>query len=289
MRQLTISNSITNRGTLSLNKYLLEISKMAMVTPEDEIRLARSIRMGDKMALEALTKANLRFVVSVAKQYQFRGLSLSDLINEGNLGLIRAAMRFDETKGFKFISYAVWWIRQSIIQALTEQGRLVRMPANRINLGNKVQKAISQLEQEYERMPSSEELAEELQINASEILSVSNYDYHYVSLDAPTSESDDGTLGDRMEDRKSDATDSNVEHDQSLLTEIMRCLESLNDREKNIICYFYGIGDQQALSVHEIGVKYNISGERVRQIKDKAISRLRTPQKARLLRTFLGK
>lgn len=262
---------------------------MAMVTPEDEIRLARSIRMGDKMALEALTKANLRFVVSVAKQYQFRGLSLSDLINEGNLGLIRAAMRFDETKGFKFISYAVWWIRQSIIQALTEQGRLVRMPANRINLGNKVQKAISQLEQEFERMPSSEELAEELQINASEILSVSNYDYHYVSLDAPTSESDDGTLGDRMEDRKSDATDSNVEHDQSLLTEIMRCLESLNDREKNIICYFYGIGDQQALSVHEIGVKYNISGERVRQIKDKAISRLRTPQKARLLRTFLGK
>lgn len=289
MRQLTITHSITNRGTLSLNKYLLEISKMEMVSPEEEIRLARCIRQGDNQALESLTKANLRFVVSVAKQYQFRGLSLSDLINEGNLGLIRAATRFDETKGFKFISYAVWWIRQSIIQALMEQGRLVRLPANRVNLGNKVQRTISQLEQEFERAPSPEELAEELHINAAEILSVSNYDYHYVSLDAPSSESDDGSLGERMADVQSDPTDCGVDHKQSLYTEIMRCLESLNDREKKIICYFFGIGHAQPLSAQEIGIKYNMSGERIRQIKDKAISRLRAPQKANLLRSFLGK
>lgn len=289
MRQLTISHSITNRGTQSLNKYLLEISKLPMVTADEEIILAREIRAGNKEALEKLTKANLRFVVSVAKQYQFRGLSLSDLINEGNLGLIRAAMRFDETRGFKFISYAVWWIRQSIIQALTEQGRMVRVPANRISLSNKVQKAFSQLEQEHERAPSSEELADELKINNTEVLAAASYDFHYVSLDAPMSETDDGTMSDRMIDENAAGTDAGVDHSQSLLTEIMRCLGSLSDREKTIICYFYGIGQAQPMTAQEIGIKYNMTGERIRQIRDKAISRLRSPQKTNLLRSFLGK
>ena len=289
MRQLTITQSITNRGTQSLNKYLLEVSKMPLITAEKEIELAQAIRGGDKAALECLTKANLRFVVSVAKQYQFRGLSLSDLINEGNLGLIRAAMRFDETKGFKFISYAVWWIRQSMIQALTEQGRLVRLPANRINLGNKVQRATSQLEQSLERAPSAEELAEELDANVADIMTISAAnDHHYISLDAPSSVNDESTMGEKMVDRGSATTDNQVDHNQSLLTEIMRCLETLTEREKMIICHFYGIGNRPSLSVQEIGIQYNMTGERVRQIKDKAISRLKTPQKANLLRSFLG-
>jgi RNA polymerase primary sigma factor len=287
MRQLTITQSITNRGSLSLEKYLQEIAKVAMVTPDEEIRLARAIKQGDLEALETLTKANLRFVVSVAKQYQYHGLSLSDLINEGNLGLIRAAKRFDETRGFKFISYAVWWIRQSIMQALSEQGRIVRLPANRIGMGSKVQYAYSQFEQEHERSPSAEELAEELNITADEVISVSDFNNHHLSLDLPVNESGDATWGDQMADSNTKATDAIVDYTESLQIEIRRCLESLPDREKEILCSFFGIDMPNPMSLQEIAIKYNMGSERIRQIKDKAIKQLRTPKKAALLKQYL--
>jgi RNA polymerase primary sigma factor len=288
MRQLTITQSITSRGSLSLERYLQEISKLPMLTIEQEVRIAAAIRQGDTDALDSLTKANLRFVVSVAKQYQHRGLSLSDLINEGNLGLIKAAMRFDETKGFKFISYAVWWIRQGIIQALSEQARLVRLPSNRVNLGNKVQKALVQLEQLNERTPSVDELMEELNITEEEIMSVADYNSPYVSLDTPSLLTGEENMIDLIIDESSASTDGDVSHHQSLKIEVMRCLQSLCERERNIVCSFFGIGVPEPLSLNEIALTYNMTGERVRQIKDKAIKHLRHPKKSNLLKKYLG-
>lgn len=285
MRQLTITQSITNRGSVSLDRYLQEIAKEEMVSVEREIELAQAIRAGDKEALDELTKANLRFVVSVAKQYQFRGLTLSDLINEGNLGLIKAAMRFDETKGFKFISYAVWWIRQSIIQALSDQGRMVRLPSNRVNLGNKVQKVISLWEQIHERAPSEEELANEMKISEQDLKSVDHYHINYVSLDSPNPVTEE-TMLDSMIDEESADTDESVNYIQSLQIEIDRCLKTLSERERNIVRAFFGIGMPSALSLGEIAIQYNMTGERVRQIKDKAITHLRTPQKRKLLKEY---
>lgn len=287
MRQLTISKSITNRESESVNKYLVEISKVNMISAEEEIRLARCIKQGDQLALDNLTKANLRFVVSVAKQYQFRGLSLSDLINEGNLGLIKAAKRFDETKGFKFISYAVWWIRQGIIQALTEQSRLVRLPGNRVNMTMRVQKAFNQLEQEHERTPSAEELADVLNMTTEEVLTFGNFDFYHSSLDAPFGDANGGSLADYLQDEDSDETDSGVAYTQSLKKEIDRCLQTLDLRQKEIICSFFGIGESP-LTLEEISLKYDLSRERIRQIKDKALKQLRTPNKKHLLQTFLG-
>jgi len=286
MRQLTITQSITNRGSLSLDRYLHEIGKEEMITIEREVQLAQAIRNGDKQALDELTKANLRFIVSVAKQYQFRGLSLSDLINEGNLGLMKAAMRFDETKGFKFISYAVWWIRQSIIQALSDQGRMVRLPSNRVNLGNKMQKVFSLLEQLHERAPSLEELADEMKISEEELQSVNDYHINYVSLDSPNPISEE-TMLDTMIDEETDGTDEAVEYDQSLEIEIRRCLKTLTERERTIVCSFFGIGLPAPLTLNEIADQHNMTGERVRQIKDKAIRHLRQPTKSALLKPYL--
>lgn len=287
MRQLKITQSITNRTSLSLDRYLQEIGKVEMISVEQEIKLSQAIRKGDKKALEQLTKANLRFVVSVAKQYQFRGLSLPDLINEGNLGLINAAGRFDETKGFKFISYAVWWIRQSIIQALSEQARMVRLPSNRVNLGNKVQKTYSLLEQMHERAPSNEELANEMQISEEELRSVSEYNINYVSLDSPNPITGEESMLDNMVDKESGTTDENLDHTQSLTIELKRCLKTIPERERNILCSFFGIGVPEPLSLGQIAVKYNMTGERVRQLKDKAIVQLRNPKKSKLLRDYL--
>ncbi|HEY0732655.1 MAG TPA: RNA polymerase sigma factor RpoD/SigA [Chitinophagaceae bacterium] len=287
MRQLTITQSITNRGALSIDRYLQEIGKVDMVSIEEEIKLAQAIRNGDKKALETLTKANLRFVVSVAKQYQFRGLSLSDLINEGNLGLIKAASRFDETKGFKFISYAVWWIRQGIIQALSEQGRLVRLPTNRVNLSNKVQRAYTQLEQAEERAPTFGELAEELQINEKDVESVNDFNINYISLDKPLHTLTEESMLDRLVDNSSETTDNKVDYKQSLEIEVMRCLESLSERDRNIVQYYFGIGIAQPLTLNEIALKYEITCERVRQIKDKAIRQLRMPVRSNRLREYL--
>jgi RNA polymerase primary sigma factor len=287
MRQLTITQSITNRGSLSLDRYLQEIGKMEMISIEEEIELAQAIRNGNKKALDKLTKANLRFVVSVAKQYQFRGLSLSDLINEGNLGLIKAAMRFDETKGFKFISYAVWWIRQTIIQALSDQARMVRLPSNRVSLGNKVQKVFSLLEQIHERTPSSEELANEMQIPEEDLQTVTEYHINYVSLDSPNPLTGEESMLDNMIDVEAGGTDEKVNYTQSLEIEIRRCLKTLTERERNIVCSFFGIGLPAPLSLNDIALKYDMSGERVRQIKDKAITHLRNPKKSKLLKEFL--
>lgn len=287
MRQLTITQSITNRGSLSLDRYLQEIGREEMIPIEKEIELAQAIRNGDKKALDALTKANLRFVVSVAKQYQFRGLSLSDLINEGNIGLIKAAMRFDETKGFKFISYAVWWIRQSIIQALGEQARMVRLPSNRVHLGNKVQKAISVWEQTHERAPSTEELANEMEISEEDVQSVNDYHINYISLDSPNPTTGQESMLDDMIDKEADGTDERVHYKESLELDTKRCLNSLTERERNILCSFFGIGLPEAISLNEIALKHNMTSERARQIKDKAIHHLRSAKKADLLRKFL--
>lgn len=288
MRQLTITQSITNRGSVSLDRYLQEIGKVPMIAPDEEIRLAQAIRAGDQHAIEQLTLANLRFVVSVAKQYQFRGLSLSDLIDEGNIGLINAAKRFDETKGFKFISYAVWWIRQSIIQALNDKARIVRLPSNRVGLSNRVQKVFSQLEQEHERTPSAQELSDEMKIAIDEVLAVSDYSFHYVSLDAPMSEGADGSMIDQMPDEHSHKTDRFVDYTQSLEIEMKRILATLNQKQKEIVCYFFGIGMPSPLSLREIGLKYDMTGERVRQIKDQALQQLRTAPKKNLLKAYLG-
>jgi RNA polymerase primary sigma factor len=286
MRQLTITQSITNRSSLSLDKYLQEIGKVEMVPVEKEAELAQAIRNGDKDALHTMTKANLRFVVSVAKQYQFRGLSLSDLINEGNLGLIKAAMRFDETKGFKFISYAVWWIRQSIIQALSDQGRMVRLPSNKVSLGNKVQRAISQWEQVHERMPSTEELADEMSISEEDLQTVADYQINYISLDSPHPATEESPL-ENMIDETADAADKSVYYKQSLEIEISRCLHSLAERERTIVCAFFGIGMDEPVSIMEIARCHGMSSERIRQIKDKAIAHLRSTKKAGLLRAYL--
>lgn len=288
MRQLKITKSITNRESQSLEKYLQEIGKVELITPEEEVRLARAIKQGCQKSLDRLTKANLRFVVSVAKQYQNQGLSLPDLINEGNLGLIKAAQRFDETKGFKFISYAVWWIRQSILQALAEQARIVRLPLNKVGLTSRIQKAFSQLEQEFEREPSAEELAELLNMELEEVTSSLGINARHVSMDTPLSEGEEGTLLDVMENPNAVRTDCEVEYNQSLTIEINRSLRTLTERQKEVVCYFFGIGVDHPLSLEDIGDKFNLTRERVRQIKDKAISKLQTCQKTNLLRSYLG-
>jgi RNA polymerase primary sigma factor len=259
-----------------------------MITPNEEIELTRAIKSGDTTAVNKLTKANLRFVVSVAKQYQFRGLALCDLIDEGNIGLINAAKRFDETKGFKFISYAVWWIRQSIIQAINDKSRIVRLPSNRVGLGNRVQKISSQLEQEHERAPSAQELSEEMKITVDEVLAVSEYGYHYVSLDAPLLQDGEGSMIDLLADEHAGGSDLDVDHTQSLQIELKRILATLNKRQNEILCYFFGIGIPNPLSLQEIGIKYEMTGERVRQIKDAAIRQLRNSKKKNLLIDYLG-
>src|SRR6059058_6655838 len=288
MRQLKIATQITNRDSQAVEKYLQEISKISMITPEEETTLAQRIKMGDQRALDKLVQANLRFVVSVAKQYQHQGLSLSDLINEGNLGLIKAAQRFDETKGFKFISYAVWWIRQSILQALAEQARIVRLPLNKVGLTNRIQKAFSQLEQEFEREPSAEELAELLNMELEEVTSSLGINARHVSMDTPLAEGEESTLLDVLENPNAEKTDADLDHTQSLKVEIDRSMQTLTERQKEVLCFFFGIGVDHPLSLEDIGEKFNLTRERVRQIKDKAITKLRTQQKCNLLRSYLG-
>jgi RNA polymerase primary sigma factor len=288
MRQLKIAKSITNRESESLEKYLQEISKVELISPEEEVKLAVLIKQGDQRALDKLTKANLRFVVSVAKQYQNQGLSLSDLINEGNLGLIKAAQRFDETRGFKFISYGVWWIRQSILQALAEQSRIVRLPLNKVGLTGRISKAYSQLEQAFEREPTPEEIAEMLDVETEEVSATLGMTAKHVSMDQPISEGEDGNYIDLMENKNAIDTDENLVVYESLNTELTRTLNTLTPRQKEVLMYFYGIGIEYPMSLEEIGARYNLTRERVRQIKDKAIDRLRDVSQRNLLRGFLG-
>ncbi len=288
MRQLKITKSITNRESQSLEKYLQEIGKVELISPEEEVKLAIRIKQGDQKALDKLTKANLRFVVSVAKQYQNQGLSLPDLINEGNLGLIKAAQRFDETRGFKFISYAVWWIRQSILQALAEQSRIVRLPLNKVGLTNRIQKAYSHLEQEFEREPSAEELAELLELDIEEVSSTLGIAARHVSMDTPLSEGEENTLIDVLENPNAELANANIEHKESLKQEIDRSLRTLTERQKEVICFFFGIGVDHPMSLEDIGEKFNLTRERVRQIKDKAITKLRSNSRSKQLRTYLG-
>lgn len=288
MRQLKVTQSITNRGAASLDKYLSEISKIPMITPDEEIQLTRAIKSGDASAINKLTSANLRFVVSVAKQYQFRGLALCDLIDEGNIGLINAAKRFDETKGFKFISYAVWWIRQSIIQSISDKARLVRLPSNRVGLGNKMQQVISQLEQANERSPSAQEVSDELGIPINEVALFSDTSHHYVSLDAPISEENDGNRLDELTDEQYTRTDKSVDHIQSMQIEVKRVLSTLNERQNDILCKFFGIDMPLPLSLREIGIEYGMSTERIRQIKDTALKQIKNGKKKELLKVYLG-
>jgi RNA polymerase primary sigma factor len=288
MRQLKITKSITNRESQSLEKYLQEIGKVELISPEEEVKLAIRIKQGDQKALDKLTKANLRFVVSVAKQYQNQGLSLPDLINEGNLGLIKAAQRFDETRGFKFISYAVWWIRQSILQALAEQSRIVRLPLNKVGLTNRIQKAYSHLEQEFEREPSAEELAELLELEIEEVTSTLGIAARHVSMDTPLSEGEDNTLIDVLENPNAERAETNIEHKESLKQEIDRSLRTLTERQKEVICFFFGIGVDHPMSLEDIGERFNLTRERVRQIKDKAITKLRSNTRSKMLRSYLG-
>ncbi len=287
MRQLKITRSITNRESASLEKYLQEIAKVDLITAEEEVELARKIKNGDAEALEKLTKANLRFVVSVAKQYQNQGLSLPDLINEGNLGLIKAAQRFDETRGFKFISYAVWWIRQSILQALAEQSRIVRLPLNKVGSLNKINKAFSQLEQQYEREPTAEELAELLDVSDDEVRSTISVALRHVSMDAPFQEGEDGSLIDVLKNPNAVNTDRDIEHIESLRMEIERSMTVLTDRQSEVLRLFFGIGIQP-VSLEDIADRFNLTRERVRQIKDKAINKLRSTNRSKVLKTYLG-
>ena len=286
MRQLKITQSITNRESQSLDKYLHEIGKVDLITAEEEVILAQKIREGDQAALERLTKTNLRFVVSVAKQYQNQGLTLGDLINEGNLGLIKAAKRFDETKGFKFISYAVWWIRQSILQAIAEQSRIVRLPLNQVGSLSKISKAFSRLEQEFEREPSPEELAETLETTVEKITDTLSNSGRHVSMDAPFVQGEENTLLDVLENHDPQ-TDSNL-IDESLSEEIRRSLATLTEREREIIVLFFGLSTNHPLSLEEIGEKFSLTRERVRQIKDKALQRLRHTSRSKILKSYLG-
>jgi RNA polymerase primary sigma factor len=286
MRQLKITKSITNRNSDSLEKYLHDIGKEELITPEEEVDLARRIKKGDQEALEKLTKANLRFVVSVAKQYQHQGLSLPDLINEGNLGLIKAGQKFDETKGFKFISYAVWWIRQCILQALAEQSRIVRLPLNKIGALNKMNKAFSQLEQQHERDPSADELAEALELPQDKIFSTMELSGRHLSVDAPFQEGEDNNLLDVLSNPENPATDHSLIQ-ESLKQEIERTLNTLPEKERKVVTAFYGIG-RKPMSLEEIGDSIGISRERTRQIKEKAIKHLRQRAKSNLLKTYLG-
>ncbi|MEW5800380.1 MAG: sigma-70 family RNA polymerase sigma factor [Bacteroidota bacterium] len=282
-----ITKQYTNRESQSLDKYLQEIGKVDLLTPEEEIELAKRIKKGDQRALEKLTKANLRFVVSVAKQYQNQGLSLGDLINEGNLGLIKAAKRFDETRGFKFISYAVWWIRQSILQALAEQSRIVRLPLNRVGALNKIGKAFSQLEQEFEREPSASELAEELDMSVFEVADTLKISGRHLSVDAPFAQGEDNRLLDVIQDERQPAPDA-ILMDESLKEEVKRALATLSDREAEVIRLYFGLQKEHSLTLEEIGEKFNLTRERVRQIKEKAIRRLRHASRSKNLRAYLG-
>ena len=289
MRQLKISKQITNRESQSLDKYLQEIGKVDLLTSDQEVELAKLIKGGDEIALERLTKANLRFVVSVAKQYQNQGLSLGDLINEGNLGLIKAARRFDETRGFKFISYAVWWIRQSILQALAEQSRIVRLPLNRVGSLNKISRALSQLEQKYEREPSAKELADSLEMTVSEVMDTMKISGRHVSVDAPFSQEEENSLLGVLEDTSGEGPDRKL-IGESLRKEIFRALSTLTKREELVVTSYFGLDDdRQAMTLEEIGEKFNLTRERVRQIKEKAIRRLRqSSKKSKILKTYLG-
>jgi len=282
-----IIKQFTNRESQSLDKYLQEIGKVELLTAEEEIALAVQIKSGESSALEKLTKANLRFVVSVAKQYQNQGLSLGDLINEGNLGLIKAAKRFDETRGFKFISYAVWWIRQSILQALAEQSRIVRLPLNRIGALNKIGKAYSNLEQEFEREPNASELANELDMDVTEVSDTLKISGRHVSMDAPFSHGEENSLLDVMENEDQPSPDNTL-ISESLKVEIERALSTLSEREMEVIRLYYGINKEHSLTLEEIGEKFNLTRERVRQIKEKAIRRLRHASRSKNLRTYLG-
>ena len=286
MRQLKITKSITNRESAALDKYLQEIGREELVSPEEEVELAQKIRKGDKDALDKLTRANLRFVVSVAKQYQNQGLSLPDLINEGNLGLIKAAEKFDETRGFKFISSAVWWIRQSILQALAEQSRIVRLPLNQVGSLNKINKALGRFEQENERQPSNEELAEMIEVPKDKIADTLRVSGRHVSVDAPFVEGEDNSLLDVLPNDDSPSADLGLVN-ESLNTEIERALSTLTDREREIIKSFFGIGCQE-MTLEEIGERFGLTRERVRQIKEKAIRRLKSPSRSKLLKGYLG-
>src|SRR5690554_1521558 len=287
MRQLKITKQVTNRETKSLNSYLQDVSKIDLITAEEEVELAQRIREGDQRALDKLSRANLRFVISVAKQYQNQGLSLPDLINEGNLGLVKAAKRFDETRGFKFISYAVWWIRQSILQAIAEQSRIVRLPLNQVGSLSKISKAFSRLEQEYEREPSPEELAETLETTVDKVSDILSNSGRHVSMDAPFVQGEENTLLDVLENHDPE-TDS-VLIDESLSEEIKRSLATLTEREREIIVLFFGLGGvNHQLSLEEIGEKFSLTRERVRQIKDKALQRLRHTSRSRILKSYLG-
>ena len=287
MRQLKISKQITNRESQSLDKYLQEIGKVDLLTADEEVVLAKRIREGDQLALEKLTKANLRFVVSVAKQYQNQGLSLGDLINEGNLGLIKAAQRFDETRGFKFISYAVWWIRQSILQALAEQSRIVRLPLNRVGSLNKISKTFSELEQKFEREPSPEELAEVLEVSASEVVDTMKISGRHVSMDAPFVKGEENSLLDVLENDGDEKPDDGLMND-SLRKEVQRALSTLTSREADVITLYFGLNGEHAMTLEEIGEKFNLTRERVRQIKEKAIRRLRHTSRSKTLKPYLG-
>lgn len=286
MRQLKITKSITNRESASLEKYLQEIGHEELLTTEQEVELAQKIRKGDKKALEKLCKANLRFVVSVAKQYQNQGLSLPDLINEGNLGLIKAAEKFDDTRGFKFISYAVWWIRQSILQAIAEQSRLVRLPLNQVGSVTRIMKEAYKFEQEYERKPSINEMAERIDMPEDKIADAMNANSHEVSVDAPFVNGEEGSIVDSMTNPDYPTTDNELVK-ESLRTEVERMIKLLGDREQKVIKAFFGIGEPE-LTMEEIGVKYNLTRERVRQIKEKAIRRIRHNTKNKLLKSYLG-
>lgn len=288
MRQLKITKSITNRESQSLEKYLQEIGKVELISAEEEVNLAVRIKQGDQRALDKLTKANLRFVVSVAKQYQNQGLSLSDLINEGNLGLIKAAQRFDETRGFKFISYAVWWIRQSILQALAEQARIVRLPLNKVGLSNKISKAYNQLEQEFEREPSSEEVAYILDIPKDEVENTLGVAARHVSMDAPFSDNEDGSLIDVLMNPNADSVDGDLEKNVGLKCEIERTLSLLTDKQREVVKLYFGLNVDHPMSLEDIGERFSLTRERVRQIKDKAISRLRSDRNSNILKGYLG-
>ena len=287
MRQLKITKQVTNRETASLDKYLQEIGKVDLITADEEVELAQRIKAGDQRALEKLTKANLRFVVSVAKQYQNQGLTLPDLINEGNLGLIKAAQRFDETRGFKFISYAVWWIRQSILQALAEQSRIVRLPLNKIGSINKINKMYALLEQSSERAPSAEEIAKELDMTVNDVKESMKNSGRHLSMDAPLVEGEDSNLYDVLRSGESPNPDRELIH-ESLQTEIERALETLTPREADVVRLYFGLGEQHPMTLEEIGETFDLTRERVRQIKEKAIKRLKHTSRSKILKTYLG-
>ena len=287
MRQLKITKQVTNRETASLDKYLQEIGKVELISAEEEVELAQRIKQGDKIALEKLTKANLRFVVSVAKQYQNQGLSLPDLINEGNLGLIKAAQRFDETRGFKFISYAVWWIRQSILQALAEQSRIVRLPLNKIGSINKINKTYAKLEQEFEREPNAEEIAEVLEITEAEVKESMKNAGRHISMDAPLVQDEDNTMYDVLKSEEAPTPETELLY-ESLRKEIDRAISTLTQREQDVVRLYFGLNGSHPMTLEEIGEKFDLTRERVRQIKEKAIRRLKHTSRSKILKSYRG-